>query len=675
MKSLNQFTNLYPLSKTLRFELKPIGKTLENIKESGLLNQDEHRADSYVKVKDIIDDYHKALIERILSSLSFKTEDEENPNRLLEEYLFYYISKSKDDASKEKFNKVQDSLRKIVADSFNKDPQFKRLFSEKLIKEDLLNFVTDETERNLILEFREFTTYFTGFHDNRKNMYSEKEQSTAISYRLIHENLPRFIDNMMVFDKIANSPVSKHFGELYSNFESYLNVCDLSEMFRLDYFNAVLPQSQITVYNAIVGGNVLDDGTKIKGLNEYINLYNQQQKDKSQRLPKFRMLYKQILSDRNAISWLPEQFQSDHHVLRSIWNFYQNIAGIILQGENSLKSLLLSLSEYDLDKVYIRNDQQLTAVSKHLYGEYDRIEKALLANLKNHVSKKRKESDESYEERLTTIIRSQGSFSLMQINQCIQSAFPEEQRTLQTYFTQLGTGQKDLQDSEDLFSAIEKTYNDAKDLLNTDYPTDKNLAQDKDNVEIIKALLDAIKSLQWFVKPLLGDGTEPEKDDKFYGEFAALWEELDKITPLYNMVRNYMTRKPYSIEKIKLNFENSTLMGGWDLNKERDNTTVILRKDGLYYLAIMNKQHNKVFDAKNLTDTGECYEKMEYKLLPGPNKMLPKVFFSKSRISEFSPSEKILENYQNDTHKKGKTFNINDCRALIDFFNESIQKH
>ncbi len=77
MKNLNQFTGLYPLSKTLRFELKPIGKTLENIKESGLLDQDEHRADSYVEVKDIIDNYHKALIERILASLSFKNEEEE----------------------------------------------------------------------------------------------------------------------------------------------------------------------------------------------------------------------------------------------------------------------------------------------------------------------------------------------------------------------------------------------------------------------------------------------------------------------------------------------------------------------------------------------------------------------------------------------------------------------
>lgn len=41
MKNTFRFTNLYPVSKTLRFKLIPIGKTLENIKESGILEEDK----------------------------------------------------------------------------------------------------------------------------------------------------------------------------------------------------------------------------------------------------------------------------------------------------------------------------------------------------------------------------------------------------------------------------------------------------------------------------------------------------------------------------------------------------------------------------------------------------------------------------------------------------------
>lgn len=50
-KNFEDFKRLYPLSKTLRFEAKPIGATLDNIVKSGLLEEDEHRAASYVKVK------------------------------------------------------------------------------------------------------------------------------------------------------------------------------------------------------------------------------------------------------------------------------------------------------------------------------------------------------------------------------------------------------------------------------------------------------------------------------------------------------------------------------------------------------------------------------------------------------------------------------------------------
>ena len=49
-KNFEDFKRLYPLSKTLRFEAKPIGATLKNIIKSGLLDEDEHRAASYVRV-------------------------------------------------------------------------------------------------------------------------------------------------------------------------------------------------------------------------------------------------------------------------------------------------------------------------------------------------------------------------------------------------------------------------------------------------------------------------------------------------------------------------------------------------------------------------------------------------------------------------------------------------
>lgn len=679
MKRFQDFTGLYPVQKTLRFELKPIGQTLEYIKTHGLLEQDQHRANSYVEVKKIIDRYHKALIERVLDQVRLDVDAKGNPTTLLEDYYFHYMCKSKDEAQVKSFAGIQKKLRKIIADSFKKDDKFKRINKRELITQDLVEFLTNDAEKALVAEFANFTTYFNGFHENRKNMYSEEEQSTAIAYRLIHENLPRFIDNMQVFAKVMASPVAQHLPELYANFESYLNVMEVAEMFQLGYFNTVLTQTQIDVYNAIIGGRSLEGDVKLKGLNEYINLYNQQQKDRTQRLPKLKSLYKQILSDRNAVSWLPEQFGSDNELLEKVQQAYQSLNELVLnrqkQGEHSLRELLQNLSAYDLSKVYIRNDQQLTDLSHHMYGAYDVISNALIEDLKKQLLKKRKEADEDYLERLNKVLKSQGSISIAEINRCVQAQFDLPMVTVQEYYAQLGAVERGNVNRVDLFAEIENAYNLAKDLLNTAYPQDKNIAQDQVCVDKIKGLLDAFKALQRYVKPLLGDGTEPEKDDRFYGELVMLWEELNHINPLYNMVRNYMTRKPYSTEKVKLNFENSIFMNGWDLNKEKDYNTVILRKDELYYLAIMNQKHKNVFDVKKMPSDGDCYEKMVYKLLPGANKMLPKVFFSKSRIAEFAPSEQLMENYKNDTHKKGETFNLHDCHQLIDFFKASIDKH
>lgn len=51
MKTITDLTGLYSLSKTLRFELKPIGKTLEHIERKGLIAQDEQRAEDKERVK------------------------------------------------------------------------------------------------------------------------------------------------------------------------------------------------------------------------------------------------------------------------------------------------------------------------------------------------------------------------------------------------------------------------------------------------------------------------------------------------------------------------------------------------------------------------------------------------------------------------------------------------
>lgn len=75
-----------------------------------------------------------------------------------------------------------------------------------------------------------------------------------------------------------------------------------------------------------------------------------------------------------------------------------------------------------------------------------------------------------------------------------------------------------------------------------------------------------------------------EKESNFYNGEDGLDRILDDehypdpVHTVYDKVRNYISKKPYSNdEKIKVNFDNPTLLDGWDQNKEKDNFGIILR--------------------------------------------------------------------------------------------------
>lgn len=649
---MEQFTNLYQVSKTLRFELKPDEKSKDNIERNGILKRDNQRAIGYKAIKNVIDEYHKAFIDQMLDNFELDLTDNGQLDSL-EEFRSFYHLPSSDLTRKANLTKIQDALRKKISDHFIKSEQYKRLFGKELIREDLAEFVLtprfeayirsknskeilseDEMKQiqdNIIQEiaqFRDFTTYFSGFYENRRNMYVPDAKATSIANRMINENLPKFVDNIDVFESIASSEVATHFDTLYKEMEAYLNVNSIAEMFQLDYFSMVLTQKQIDVYNAIIGGKTLEDGTKIQGLNEYVNLFNQQQNEKANRLPKLKFLFKQILSERSAISWLPDVFESDTQMLESINKCYQDLRENVFEGRNSLKELLSGISEYDLEHIYLPNDVQLTNIAQKQYGDWSVIKKAFDNITKAQNPQRRNESNEKYEARIVKLQKTYDSFSIAQINNWLTDYMGDTYKSIESYFTALGAEDDGNTQKPNLFIRIENAYTEAKSLLTKVYPKDRKLSQDKINVEKIKNLLDAIKNLQHFVKPLLGRGTESEKDSRFYGDFTPLWETLEQITPLYNMVRNRMTEKPYSDEKIKLYFDNNgSFLNGWvDSKTESDNATqyggYLFRKlnnigEYDYYLGV--SAATKLFRSFNpVADNDKsCFERLDYYQLKG----------------------------------------------------------
>ena len=311
-KKISHLTHRNSVQKTIRMQLNPVGKTMDYFQAKQILENDEKLKEDYQKIKEIADRFYRNLNEDVLSKTGL--------DKLKDYAEIYYHCNT--DADRKRLNECASELRKEIVKNFKNRDEYNKLFNKKMIEIVLPKHLKNEDEKEVVASFKNFTTYFTGFFTNRKNMYSDGEESTAIAYRCINENLPKHLDNVKAFEKA----ISKLFKNAVDDLDAtYSGLCgtNLYDVFTVDYFNFLLPQSGITEYNKIIGGYTTSDGTKVKGINEYINLYNQQV-SKRDKIPNLKILYKQILSESEKVSFIPPKFEDDNELLSAVSEFYAN---------------------------------------------------------------------------------------------------------------------------------------------------------------------------------------------------------------------------------------------------------------------------------------------------------------------------------------------------------------
>ena len=272
-------------------------------------------------------------------------------------------------------------------------------------------------------------------------------------------------------------------------------------------------------------------------------------------------------------------------------------------------------------------------------------------------------------------------------------------RYIEDYFMSLGAVNTESTQKENLFAQIEIAYEDARAILQMK-DTGDALSQNKPAVTKIKALLDAFKNLQHFIKPLLGSGEENEKDELFYGMFQLIWEELDTVTSLYDKVRNWLTRKPYSTEKIKLNFDSPTLLKNMAI-PQTSSAAIFRDKRGYYYLGILDSNYRNSLNnlSLDIDSTSDCIEFMNYRQggdmgknvqnLMVINGVTRKVNGRKETSGEFVGQNLRLENSKNEylpAHinairqkqsylKTSATFNKEDLATFIAYYIPLVKEY
>lgn len=658
--------NGYSRSITLRNKLIPIGKTADNLKQ--FLEKDQERADAYPEIKNLIDEIHRGFIEDTLTKFSFVWEP------LFDDFELYQNEKDKTKkATKKKdLEKFQSGARKKIVEAFKKHPDYDKLFKDGLFKELLPSLIENSSDSEIsnkeeaLKVFDRFSTYFVGFHENRKNMYSEEEKSTAISYRIVNENFPKFYANVKLYNYLKDN-FPQIISDTEESLKNHLNGKKLDDIFNVESFNDVLAQSGIDFYNTVIGG-ISTETEKVQGLNEKINLARQKlpAEEKNKLRGKMVVLFKQILSDRGTSSFIPVGFSNNDEVYSSVKSFNDEFVNLSVC---ETKELFKQVAEFNLSEIYVPA-KSLTNFSQNIFGswsilteglfllEKDKVKKALSENQEEKINKEIAKKDYSLDELQVAYER-----------YCNEHNFSVE-KNCKDYFDVVDyrtENEKSDKKKVSILSAITESYS------KIDFENIHDLQQEKEAATPIKTYLDEVQNLYHHLK-LVDYRGEEQKDSNFYSKLDEIITQLSEIIPLYNKVRNFVTKKPGEMKKIKLNFDCPTLANGWDENKESSNDAIILRKDGKYYLGIFNPNNKPKF-SKNENNSESCYEKMVYKLLPGPNKMLPKVFFSTKGQETFLPPKDLLLGYDAGKHKKGDSFDKEFMYKLIDWFKNAINRH
>lgn len=667
------FTGVYPINKTLRFELKPVGKTKDLIDEfkngytESIVAIDEKRAEAREKIIKIVDNYYEFFINTVLAGEIF------TPDEISEAYRLYIAYKA--DKKNKKFSLYKEMMRKKISEAFQNEKMkfgledYKNLFGKQNnLKESPLykwyenkldtGEINDEEFEDItrtISYFIGFTTSLKDYQANRNNLFAAEEQRTALAYRTIDENMVRYFENCIRFEKLEASGLS----DIIKNWEKYFEPVN---------YNTFFVQEGIDLYNEIIGKKSND--LYGKGVNQILNEYRQLNKIKNKDMPTMNQLYKQHLS-KSGNNEINKAFDNEKEMLKKIEEAYL----LSIDKVNRIISFLNENINEEIN-IYVRRDS-VANISNKLFSEWNIINNAIYSY---NIGLPAKDKDKFIKETDEVI-----KLSELQniINLYIDSLDKDEKEkhlkiaSIDAYLQSFS--------SED----IQNAYNEAKSVL-----TLNEISKDRDSdgegvkqISKIKRLLDAILEAVHFYKPLFlykkgKEIDEIEKDEIFYNEFDYLYSQLLQTTELYDSVRNYLTKKPYSKDKFKIFFNKPTLLDGWDLNKEKNNLSVLLMRDGFYYLGIMNSKYNFVFDISaddvknNITEFAEepGYLKMEYKQVSGASKMFPKVFFADKNKDIFKPSKEILDIRKNKLYVKSAN-NREAIMKWIDFCKNCLNVH
>ncbi len=734
----SSLTRKYNLTRTLRFELKPVlGASCNDFREQ--IKKDEKRAEDFKRVKNILTDFYSYYLEIQLPKI--KNELKIKLFKDLEELknLYFNLENLKRekklnnglDNLRKEFNKKLKNVKEEIYSNLENLPNYKILikgdllkFNNKKNKLNILKFYLEDKEedKKLVESFSNWTTYFRGFFENMENIFSKKSinKSTSLIYRMIDDNFLIFIKNERKINEIKNiyennKEFKKLFDENFNRLRNEFNNLNnnIFNYFLTENYFEYIFQEGIDFYNLLLGGI---PEKNIKGINGILNEFSQKVKDnliinnveynsKKLRGLKLKQLENQILSSKDKKIKI-EELKNDYELISKLKDYYKEVSNKILV----IKKIFGNIENYDLDKVYFKNNSNyLTKLSSNIFGggKYWVLKNEILKKyfVYNILDKKKFEMTKTEESKFEKYLKK--SFSVKDLNDIInwyyfnieddiaeKERLVSEKDLLLNYlkgFKRKKT-EEELENNEtnlDEVNILNEVKNNGEILekeilsnLNSFSKTENHLKKNDNEkkVRIIKEYLDSVLELFHFIKIL--DSKEKEEGD-FYEKYDEIINFFKEFNKFYNMIRNYVTKKDYKTDKFKLTFENYLLLEGWDINKEKDRLTFLFREFSTklngykYYLGILRKDLDSAEKDKILRKLNEKVDYNNYfeKL---QIKNIPK---PRRMLPKVFFSKKGIKKYKCSDEilkiYRTKSFkeNLSDLHKYLDYYINSLLNH
>lgn len=598
-KPYGGISNIFTVSKTLRFALIPVGATLANIAKFKVIERDRALFEARKIFAELADSRFRTMLS---NALSRRIIDE----RLSERMVLAWYRRKED---KEGWRSVYLEACDAIGAAIEAEPLYGVLFADKkefldsLVEERATTRAPEDGVDPLVRLGNKTTTLKTYFDQRSVQINGIKQRS--VKSRIAYDNLGIFADNCAIIEEV----MAKGDGALRGMIDGVIRDAVAADKFDepADYgtffgrvsYGLFLGQAGIHTYNAMVNGWVSEDGELHKGVNTVIREWRQQNDIKSEKESKGRnkvlsKLQKQVFSDGKGVSYVPRVFKDDDEAYAALEDLCARLRG---DGSvNNIRSIIAALGQYDGAAITF-NDADIRRLSHCMTSDWKVLDKAL----REYAGTKflRKADIDKY--------MNQSRFSLSDIQAAIDGYEHEG------LYTGVGTARRKRRVVDEInsrFLASAVALPAVLDKIDGICQRRVGLLEGKmENPELqrrLKELLD----LRGSVALLMPNEGKTEKrggrklsveemtDMSLRENLEPWWPTIDRILLVYRATEALCRRKAYSVDKEQLVFNVSNFLGGWDVGSDgaftnvKNKGGVILRRDGHIYLGVRNEYLN-----------------------------------------------------------------------------------